>query len=85
MLVVVGLVLWALLQAPPLRRAWQRRTRDRRVATLRRRYLRRLQMPLGEAEITLARQLADLEVRFPGKSPVWRLRKLLGEIERARR
>jgi hypothetical protein len=68
---VVGLVLWGL--------------RGNEASRLRQRYLRSLHMPRAQAEEALARRLARLQERHPGKSEAWYLRHVLTELRRDRR
>jgi hypothetical protein len=73
-LVTVGLivlVLWLLRGSP--------------TGRLREQYLRRVGLPRALAEESLARQLARVRERYPGRSEAWYLRYLLTELRRDRR
>jgi uncharacterized iron-regulated membrane protein len=70
--VLVGLIVWALRFFNPVNR-------------LRNQYLRGVRQPRPEAEQSLARHLARLQERYPGKSEVWYLRRVLADLERDRR
>ncbi|HEX8433501.1 hypothetical protein [Archangium sp.] len=70
--VLVGLIFWALRFFNPVDR-------------LRNQYLRNVRQPRPEAEQSLARHLARLQERYPGKSEVWYLRRVLADLERDRR
>jgi hypothetical protein len=55
------------------------------VSRLRNQYLRSVQLPRAQAEQSLARHLARLQERHPGKTEAWYLRRVLADLERDRR
>ena len=55
------------------------------VSRLRNQYFRSVQLPRAQAEQSLARHLARLQERHPGKTEVWYLRRVLADLERDRR
>jgi hypothetical protein len=55
------------------------------VSRLRNQYLRSVQLPRAQAEQSLARHLARLQERYPGKTEAWYLRRVLADLERDRR
>ncbi len=69
--VLLGLILWVV--------------GGNEVSRLRNRYLRSVQLPRAQAEQSLARHLARLQERYPGKTEVWYLRRVLADLERDRR
>jgi cytochrome c-type biogenesis protein CcmH/NrfG len=69
--VLVGLGLWAL--------------RGNEAQRLRQRYFHSVHQPRAQAEQSLARHLARLRERFPGRSEAWYLRHILAELRRDRR
>ncbi len=69
---LVGLIFWALRFFNPVKR-------------LRNQYFRSVRQTRPEAEQSLARHLARLQERYPGKSEVWYLRRVLADLERDRR
>jgi hypothetical protein len=69
---LVGLIVWALRLLNPVNR-------------LRNQYLRRVRQTPAEAEQSLARHLARLQERYPGRSEAWYLRRILADLERDRR
>jgi hypothetical protein len=52
---------------------------------LREQYLRDVRLPRGEAEKSLARHLAGLQQRHPGRSELWCLRRVVTDLRRDRR
>ncbi len=81
----VALLGSVLLLVPSIRGTLRQRRRRAAVRGLRRRYRRMLNEPETEAERVMARELASLAQRFPAKSELWRLKKLIWDLERARR
>jgi hypothetical protein len=69
---IVGLIVWALRATNP-------------VTRLRNQYFRSVHLPRAEAEQSLARHLARLQERHPGKSEAWYLHRILTELRRDRR
>ncbi|WP_257458361.1 hypothetical protein [Archangium lipolyticum] len=55
------------------------------VSRLRNQYFRSVQLPRAQAEQSLARHLARLQERHPGKTEAWYLRRVLADLERDRR
>lgn len=55
------------------------------VGRLKDQYLRSVHLPRAEAEQSLARHLARIQERHPGKSEAWYLRQVLAELQRDRR
>ncbi len=70
-LVLLGLILWVV--------------GGNEVSRLRNQYLRSVQLPRAQAEQSLARHLARLQERHPGKTEAWYLRRVLADLERDRR
>ena len=69
--VCVGLYLWSQRVDTPER--------------LRQRYFHSVHQPRAQAEETLARHLVSLYRRYPGRSEVWYLRRVLSDLARDRR
>lgn len=55
------------------------------VGRLKDQYLRSVHQPRAEAEQSLARHLARIQERHPGRSEAWYLRQVLAELHRDRR
>jgi hypothetical protein len=55
------------------------------ASRLRTQYFLSVRLPRDEAEKSLARHLAGLQERHPGKSEAWYLRQVLAELRRDRR
>ncbi|QRK09560.1 hypothetical protein JQX13_05330 [Archangium violaceum] len=55
------------------------------VSRLREQYFRSVPPPRAQAEESLARHLARLQERYPGKTEVWYLRRVLADLQRDRR
>ncbi|QRN98895.1 hypothetical protein JRI60_07645 [Archangium violaceum] len=55
------------------------------VSRLRNQYFRSVPLPRAQAEQSLARHLARLQERYPGKTEAWYLRRVLADLERDRR
>ncbi len=55
------------------------------VGHLRTQYFLSVRLPRDEAEKSLARHLASLQERHPGKSEAWYLRQVLADLRRDRR
>jgi hypothetical protein len=70
-LLALGVVYWLLV--------------SNEVARLKDHYLRSVHLPRAEAEQSLARHLARIQERHPGKSQSWYLRQVLAELQRDRR
>jgi hypothetical protein len=70
-LVLLGLIVWVV--------------GGNEVSRLRNQYLRSVQLPRAQAEQSLARHLARLQERHPGKTEAWYLRRVLADLERDRR
>jgi hypothetical protein len=66
-----GLLLWSLRGDEPSR--------------LRQEYFHSVPLPRAQAEEALARHLAGLQQRYPGRSEIWYLRRILSDLERDRR
>ncbi|WNG40205.1 hypothetical protein F0U61_45870 [Archangium violaceum] len=56
-----------------------------KVSRLREQYFRSVPPPRAQAEASLARHLARLQERYPGKTEVWYLRRVLADLQRDRR
>ncbi len=69
---IVGLIVWALRVTNPVDR-------------MRNQYFRRVHLPRAQAEESLARHLARLQERHPGKSEAWYLHQILADLKRDRR
>jgi hypothetical protein len=69
---IVGLIVWGLPRLNP-------------VPRLRNQYFRSVRQSPTEAEQSLARHLARLQERYPGKSEAWYLRRVLADLRRDRR
>ena len=69
---IVGLIFWALRVSDP-------------VTRLRNQYFRSVRLSRPEAEQSLARHLARLQERYPGKSEAWYLHRVLADLKRDRR
>ncbi|HEX8821733.1 MAG TPA: hypothetical protein VF794_17545 [Archangium sp.] len=69
---LVGLIVWGLRFTDPVKR-------------LRNQYLHRVHLPRAQAEESLARHLARLQERHPGKSEAWYLHRILADLDRDRR
>jgi hypothetical protein len=52
---------------------------------LRDQYFRSVQLPRAQAEESLARHLARIQEKHPGKSEAWYLRRILADLYRDRR
>jgi hypothetical protein len=55
------------------------------ASSLRDQYFRSVHLPRAEAEQSLARHIARLQERHPGKSEAWYLRHVLADLHRDRR
>lgn len=55
------------------------------ASRLRDQYFRSIQLPRAEAEASLARHLARIQEKQPGKSEAWYLRHVLANLYRDRR
>ena len=55
------------------------------ASRLRTQYFLHVRLPREEAEKSLARHLAGLQQRHPGKSEAWYLRQVLADLRRDRR
>ncbi|OJH42665.1 hypothetical protein [Cystobacter ferrugineus] len=55
------------------------------ASRLRTQYFLQVRLPRDEAEKSLARHLAGLQERHPGKSEAWYLRQVLADLRRDRR
>ena len=69
---IVGLIVWILRSTDP-------------VTRMRNQYLRRVHLPRAQAEESLARHMARLQERHPGKSEAWYLHQILADLKRDRR
>lgn len=72
--VLVGLGLWVL-----------RGKRGNEARRLRQQYFRTVHQPQAQAEQSLARHMARLQERFPGRAEAWYLQHVLAELRRDRR
>lgn len=70
-LLALGVLYWLLSGSEPSR--------------LRDQYFRSVQLPRAQAEESLARHVARLQEKHPGKSEVWYLRRVLADLQRDRR
>ncbi|HZI05531.1 MAG TPA: hypothetical protein VEZ71_15975 [Archangium sp.] len=55
------------------------------ASRLRDAYFRSVQLPRAQAEESLARHVARLQEKHPGKSEAWYLRRVLADLQRDRR
>jgi hypothetical protein len=55
------------------------------ASRLRDAYFRSVQLPRPQAEESLARHVARLQEKHPGKSEAWYLRRVLADLQRDRR
>ena len=69
---IVGLIVWVLRVTNPVDR-------------MRNQYFRHVHLPRAQAEESLARHLARLQERHPGKSEAWYLHQILADLKRDRR
>jgi len=67
----LGVLYWLLAGSEPSR--------------LREQYFRSVHLPRAQAEESLARHLARLQEKHPGKSEAWYLRRILADLYRDRR
>jgi hypothetical protein len=77
-LIVVGVLVLAVVVAALL-------IRGTPAQRLRRAWFRSTPLPRVQAEELLARHLTALQERFPGRSEVWYLKKILSDLKRDRR